>query len=198
MRGLKVKNRTFLIGAIVILLAFAYIQRYKTVNQVIKSAPIEKYSMGEEVEMQKDILINYTMEGYSVKVNQAEVLSYEEFLEKYHAKDEYTYVPDKVYDVEITLRNINAANETGINLTEFYIQGLAVCASVETNLCDIANPELKGAYAIALRENSELTIHLPFALYKENFRTDIWSDLENFDMYFVATLYPKKKIVQII
>lgn len=198
MKGSNHKKIVCLIAVVSILLAFPYVQRYKAVNREISSAPTKTYHMGEEVEMEKDILINYTMEGYSVKVNQAEVLSYEEFLVKYHGEDVYTYVPDKVYDVEITLRNRNAAKDTGINLVEFYIQGLAVCAGIDTNLCEIANPELNGAIAIALRENSEMVFHLPFALYEENFRTDIWNDLEHFEMYFVATLYPTKKIIQIV
>lgn len=195
MKYSKTQIKKIVIGVLLVLLTFAYVVRYKAINQEIQEAPIEEYHMGEEVEMQKNILINYTMEGYSIKVNQAEVLSYESFLNKYQAKDEYSYPPDKVYDVEVTLKNNNADKETGINLTEFYVQGLAVCAGVETNLCDIANPDLDGAYAIALRENSEMTIHLPFGLYEESFRRNIWEDLEDFDMYLVATLYPVKKVI---
>ena len=103
-----------------------------------------------------------------------------------------------MYDVEVTLKNNHADKDTGINLTELYVQGLAVCAGVDVNLCDIANPDLNGSYAIALRENSEMTIHLPFALYEENFRADIWDHLEDFDMYFVSTLYPVKKVIKLI
>ena len=86
-------------------LAAAYTVRYRQVNRELQGAPVVEYRIGEEVEMEKDFLINFTMEGYAVTVNRAEVLSYEEFLEKYDAEDEYTHVPDKVYDVEITLAN---------------------------------------------------------------------------------------------
>lgn len=198
MKCSKKQIKIVLICALLVFFTFTYVNRYKMVNREMQSPLIEEYHMGEEVEMQKNILINYTMEGYSIKVNQAEVLSYEAFLNKYNAKDEYTHVPDKVYDVEVTVKNIHADKDTGINLTEFYVQGLAVCAGVDVNLCDIANPDLDGAYAIALRENSEKTIHLPFALYEENFRADIWNNLEDFDMDFVATLYPVKKIIELL
>lgn len=182
---------------IAIFIMFAYTRRYNSVNQELRSPDVESYNLGEEVEMGKDILINYTMEGYSVAVNQAEVLTYEEFLNKYQAEDEYTYVPEKVYDVEITLKNINAADDTGINLSEYYVQGLAVCAGLDTNLCSAANPNLNGSYAIALRKDSEMVLHLPFALYQNNFRADTWNHMEDFDMSLVATLYPTKKIISL-
>ncbi|MBD5545230.1 MAG: DUF5028 domain-containing protein [Lachnospiraceae bacterium] len=196
------KQRTNLIKIISIsiigvLLVLAYAQRYRAVNQKLKAAPVQEYSMGEEVKMEQDILINYTMEGYSVSVDQAEVLSYKEFLKKYNAEDEYSYVPDKIYDVEMTLRNIDADDETGVSLAEFYVQGVAVCAGLDTNLLDQANPDLKGMYAIALRKDSSITIHMPFGLYEENFKKDVWNNLNDFNMNFVVTLYPTKKIIHL-
>lgn len=183
------------IGIICVLLVLAYAQRFHFVNQKLKAAPVKEYAIGEEIEMEQDILINYTMEGYSIRVNQAEVLSYKDFLKKYNAEDEYSYVPDKIYDVEVTLRNIDANDETGVNLSEFYIQGVAVCAGLDTDLLAQVNPNLKGMYEIALHKNSSITIHMPFGLYEENFKKDVWNHLNDFNMNFVATLYPTKKIV---
>jgi hypothetical protein len=189
--------KLILLGIVGVLVTIVYVHQYKVVNQRVKAAPVKEYSMGEEVEMGQDILMNYTMEGYSVCVNQAEVLTYEEFLKKYNAEDEYTYVPDKIYDVEITLRNKNADEETGINLSEFYVQGSAVSASIDTNLLSQVNPKLQGASAIALRKDSSVTIHMPFALYRDYFRKDVWEDLNDFNMNFVATLYPTKKVIHL-
>lgn len=186
-----------LVAVFTVILIFAYVLRFQAVNRQMKSAPVQEYRMGEEVQMEQDILINYTMEGYSIRVDDAEVLTYREFLDKYHAEDEYSYVPEKVYDIEVTLRNIDADEGTGINLIEFYIQGTAVCAGIDANLCSVANPELKGAYAIALRENSGMVLHLPFALYEENFREDTWKNLRDFEMNFVAALYPAKKVIKL-
>ena len=53
----------------------------------------------------------YILGGYALKVEQAEVLTYKQFLDKYNAEDEYSYVPDKIYDVEITLENIDAQDD---------------------------------------------------------------------------------------
>ena len=169
----------------------------RQVNRELQGAPVVEYRIGEEVEMEKDFLINFTMEGYAVTVNRAEVLSYEEFLEKYDAEDEYTHVPDKVYDVEITLANKGAEESVGVSLNEFRIQGLATGGSLDRNLLMVANPALGEEVSIALRKNTEMVFHLPFGLYEENFRKKNWENLDNYEMYFVATLYPTKKVIRL-
>lgn len=189
--------KRIIIVAIAISAAFAYRQRFISVNQEWPPTPVESYGIGEEVVMGKDLLINLTMEGYTLTVNEAEILTYEAFLEKYQGEDEYTYVPEKVYDINVTLKNIDADDNTGINWNEFYLQGMAVVQSLDSNLYTIANPKVKGATSIALRKNTEMEFHLPFALIKENFRTEIWNDLNNFEMDLIATLYPVKKIVKL-
>ena len=81
-----------------------------------------------------------------------EILTYKKFLRKYNLEDEFSVVPDKVYDVDITLRNINADDTTGIDLAELSVQGPAVYSSIDANLLSQANPSLKGSNAIALRK----------------------------------------------
>lgn len=193
----KGKKKIRIIMGIIFAVVFIKIcrLRYLEVNKEYKDAPVIPYQIGEEVAFEKDILMDYTMEGYSITVKDAEVLTYQEFLKKYNAKDEYTYVPEKVYDVTVVLKNIDANNETGVNFMDFYVQGLAVVASMESNLYAQANPKLDGVYQVALKKNSEMEFHLPFALWKLWFNNKTWNHLEDFDMNFVATLYPAKKVV---
>ena len=197
---MKMKKRAWKAALAVLVLAVlaaAYTVRYRQVNRELQGAPVGEYRIGEEGEMEKDFLINFTMEGYAVTVNRAEVLSYEEFLEKYDAEDEYTHVPDKVYDVEITLANKGAEESVGVSLNEFRIQGLATGGSLDRNLLMVAHPALGEEVSIALRENTEMVFHLPFGLYEENFRKKNWENLDDYEMYFVATLYPTKKVIRL-
>ena len=180
---------------VILLLAFAYAGRIRYVNRQLRDAPVQEFQTGEMVEFEKDILINETMEGYSIRVDRAEILDYEDFLEKYDAEDEYVYVPDKVYDVEVTLKNTDADEGTGISLLEFYVQGPAIVCGLNADLLGVANPQLDGAYAIALRDNSELVLHLPFELHEAYFKETTWDRLEDVDMNLVATLYPVKKVI---
>ena len=126
-----------------------YVDRYKSVNEEIKNPQVFEYKVGDWVDMDDDFLINYTMKGYSLRVIKSEVLSYEDFLKKYEIEDVYSYVPDRIYDVEIELKNKDAEQDVGVNLAEFYVQGLAVCAGIDTDLLSQANPALKGEFAIA-------------------------------------------------
>jgi hypothetical protein len=197
---MKIQRKQIKIIAVLIiftLLIVAYAYRVMAVNRKMPSAPVIKYDKGKDVEMGDDVLINYTMKGYSIKVNDAQPMTYKEFLKKYKVDDEYTNVPDKVYDVEVTIKNIDADSKTGINLNELYVQGIDVCASLDDNLLGQANPRLKGASAIALRKNSSFKVNLPFALFKYNFRSSVWNDLDNYDMNLVVTLYPTKKVIKL-
>lgn len=195
MKGIKKGVVITVILVFSIFLAFVCTARIRYVNRQLQDAPVQKFQTGETVAFEKDILINDTMEGYSVRVNRAEILDYKDFLKKYGVEDEYTYVPDKVYDVEVTLKNIDADEGTGINLIEFYVQGPAVVCGLNTDLLGVANPQLDGTYAIALRENTELVLHLPFDLNEVYFKERTWDHLEDLDMNLVATLYPAKKVI---
>lgn len=193
------KNIKIIIGIVICIIMFsAFGWRVEKVNSQIKMPEKEEYDIGEWVKFQDDFLINYTMKGYELRVNETQVITYDEFLKKYNAEDEYSYVPDKIYDVEITLKNVDADDTTGINLSEFYVQDIAVCAGIDINLCSIANPDFGGAYEIALRKGTQIIVHLPFSLYEENFRKDVWDNIENRDMNLVATLYPTKKVVHLL
>lgn len=194
---MKKSVKVILIGVLLLALVIAYIARLQAVNAEFHDTAVISYRMGEEVAFGTDILMDGTMEGYTITVNRAEVLTYSEFLEKYQLPDIYSYVPDKVYDVDVTIKNKGADPSAGINLLSFYVQGIAVCGGLNTNLFDEVNPDLEGIYAIALRDNSEIELHLPFGLWEYSFRTDIWNDLDDFKMDFVATLYPNKKIVHL-
>ena len=181
----------------IFLLLFLGQKRYREINQRIQSPEALYFAMGEEVEMEKDILMNYTMEGYSITVTDAEILTYSEFLDKHRLEDVYSHVPEKVYEVEVVLRNRNADADTGINLSEFYVQKGAICASLDMNLYSQANPDLEGVFMLALRPESEIILRLPFALYQDSFKARTWKDLENQELGLVVTLYPVKKVISL-
>lgn len=193
--GKKRKGICIALAGICVLAAYG--GRILAVNQKWENAPVEYYQKTEEVYMEKDILMDFTMEGYSAAVNEAQVMDYSEFLEKYNGKDEYSNVPEKVYDISVTIRNADAEDTTGINLTDFYIQGVAACESINMDLYHIANPQLANTYAIALRKNSEIELHLPFNLWEVNFRKKTWENLTDYPMFLVVTLYPVKKMISL-
>lgn len=187
-----------IVAVCLVVFSVVYVKSYIEVNSKWKDAPVEVYEKNEKVAMEDDILQNYTMKGYAIAVTDAEVMEYEDYLKKYGGKDEYTIVPDKVYDVTITLWNDGAEDGVGIDFNEFYIQGTATISSINDQLLDLANPAFKGSTAVALRPNTEMEMHLPFNLYEDFFRKNVWENLDTFDMYLVATLYPTKKMIKLV
>lgn len=182
---------------LVVFFAFIYCFQYVKANEFLKEAPEEIYAIEEVVWFEKDITLDCTMEGYGIVVNNAEILTSEEFLLKYNSKDKYYNMPSKIYDVCITLKNENAVEGTGVNFRDFYLQKNSVISSIDDKMYAIANPSVDGVYAIALRNNSEMEFHLPFALWEENFRKKTWEDLENLDINLVVTYYPTKKVISL-
>lgn len=172
-----------------------YGMRVSQVNTQMGDSSVEYYGKNTSVAFEDDVLMDYPMKGYTISVQQADILTYEEFNEKYDNKDKMSDPPEKVYDVEVVIKNVDAGSDTGIELSAFSIEGTGVYASVLSLLYETANPELEGVTGIALTPGKEMTFHLPFALFSYSFRESIWNDLEEFPMYLVATLYPTKKMI---
>lgn len=188
-----------IVAAIVILIVLCcvYIERVKKVNGLVSKTYTISYKMGETVEFGDDILINYPMTGYSIRVNEVDVINYDDFLKKYNANDEFTFVPDKIYEVNVTLSNNGANDDIGISLHEFYIQKFGAVNSLDANMLSVANPKLGGASDIALVKNSSIDISLTFGLYDYQYDKKTWEDIEDYGMNLVVTLYPTKKVVSL-
>lgn len=174
--------------------------RVVTVNSQVENIKVKKYQMGEEVKMGNDILFYGSMKGYSLTVDSAKVLNYEEFSEVYggNLEDINYSKADKLYDVCITLKNSGAAGDTGINFSNLYIQNSDVLASIDTFAYDLANPELAGNYAVCIRNNTEMQFHLPFHLIKGYFTEKNWDNIEKYNLNLVVTLFPTKKVVSLV
>lgn len=194
---MKKRIKYILIPALAVILLTLYILRVIAVNKDMKDAPLITYRIGEEVMFEDDILMDFTMKGYSITITDAEILTYEEYLKKYDLKDRFSDMPEKVYDVTILLKNIDADAETGLNFKDFSVQSGAERACFCYELYGASNPKVGGEYAVALRSDSEMEFYLPFALWEADFRTKTWNNLEDLDMNFVATLYPNKKVVRL-
>lgn len=176
-------------------LVFLGKKQYDKVNSRFLPIQFQSFVLGQEVEMEKDILMNDTMEGYSITVESSKILTYENFLKEHGLEDIYSHVPEKIYQLEVILRNKDAVYGTGVNLSEFYIQRGAICASMDLNLYSEINSEIDGVFMVALRPDSEIRLQLPFALYQSNFRKNTWEHLEAEKLGLVVALYPTKKVV---
>lgn len=194
------RYRKYLICVVVLILAALYSYRVYMVNARAERIPCQVYEMGETVPLGNNICFTYPMDGYSVKVLAADVLTNDEFLEKYDGKKENFPAYDmmqQIYDIELEISNEDNT-DTGIDLYGWYIQKDAALASFDAVYYREANKD-KGYVdtAIAVRPHTSVTLHAVFPLPKLNFKKRDYRDPERMDMDLVVTLYPEKKVIRL-
>lgn len=167
--------------------------------------PVKEYEIGEWVSMENDIFFDGgSMVGYEVRVQEVELLSVEQYLEKYsieysQKEKEELYLPEKVYDIHVKVRNTNKnlSDESGMNFWPLVLQGREMYCDINDELYGKANPAAKGNISFALKPNTEMEFWLPFNLREEWFTKKVWKNIEQYPLSFVLTKYPNKKIVRL-
>ena len=180
-----------LVSTIVILIG--YIGRVSYVyNHSVKAKSVY-YSIGEEVEIGDDYFdtSQERMKGYSVTMLDYEVVSIEEFKERYpdyhnERKAEYMCM------IKARFRNIdnNYGNAAGIDLGQYILQNRAYINFIDRD----AYPLINGfdSLKFALRVNTEKEMILPYHIDSLYISA---SKLKNGDSQLVVSLYPNKKII---
>ena len=158
------------------ILILAVFIRIAYVNINAERPVIQVYEMNTEV-FYEDNYFEYADEnrdGYSITVLSAKILKTEDFLKEQNIKelniptgDEYSdwekYIPEYVYDVTVHIKNTNC-KENGIDMFNTVLATDTAVLKVDEHIWDALYPHLGGSLKFALVENSEETIHLPFAI----------------------------------
>lgn len=171
--------------------------RINSVNSAAGYPVIQEYSVGDEVLMENDFFdsLDEAADGYSIKVTGKEILTREEFCQKYGAdNDELDENSDYLYLINLNVRNINNSNgsKNGINLRHFIFQNRGYI----TYLDDTAYPYVNDFkdYSFCLKYNTDKDFVMPIGINADQLSI---SDLENGDSKLVVTLYPHKKSISL-
>lgn len=142
---------------------------YVNAHPYEQPAPVEHYSMGEWVNLDGTYLVaDYqSPEGYSVKVNKAELMSPREYVEKYGAQG--ATLPEEgekrsVVSLEMEIRH-DGDGEVGLVLFEQRLipERRNIAYRYDPELWWEAEPALKDMPGVfALRPDSTYTVHIPF------------------------------------
>lgn len=185
------------------------------VNKDIDLPPVHTFEIGEEVPIEQNIFLDdfENMDGYTVTVNNAEIVSYDEFLAKYHyqesddsplfEEDDMNF-PEMVYDLHLTIKNTNLTEDLtehkGINFLNYHLTGTDFLLQISEPLYMIANPNLKTEIfeGFRLRSETEMDFHLPFYFAPSSIMERIQvEDILNDNVYLVVSLYPNQKQILI-
>lgn len=185
------------------------------VNKDVDLPPVHTFKIGEEVAIEQNIFLDdfENMDGYTVTVNDAKILSYEEFLAKYHYEDnkddplfevDDIFYPEMVYDLHLTIKNTNKTDDPnehqGINFINYNLVATDFLLQISDQLYDLANPDLEGGLeaGFRLRPESEMDFHLPFYFTPSSIIDPIQvDDIMNDHLYLPVSLYPNVKRILI-
>lgn len=185
------------------------------INKDIDLPPVHTFGIGEEVSLEQNIFLDdyENMDGYTVTVNHAEIVSYDEFLKKYNYQESKNTplfeendisFPEMVYDLHLTIKNTNTTDNpdkyNGINFLNYQLIGTNFLLQISDPLYMVANPNLEAKISegFRLRPNSELDFHLPFYFApSSNMERIQIEDIMNDKVYLVVSLYPNEKKILI-
>lgn len=192
--------KKIILPAVILLLAAGWGARVHSVNADLDLPQKTVYPLGDIVPVEHDYFDyeSEDMDGYSVQVLRSELVTAEEFLDRYNAGERLSELgpySDYVYAVEITVTNSSNpyVNEKGIALLLYNLVGKNYILSIDDVCFGMANPHMPGL-SFSLQQNASKTILLPFIVM--GWQNDYNDLLENPPMLQI-TQYPHQKMLEI-
>lgn len=123
------------------------------------------------------------IDGYSIRVNDAQMIPTEEYLEShgmtmdYYTESARMDIPDYIYEVNITAFNQDndQTGKTGIDFELLSLQGTTYNILVDDELYYAANPDMNDSIKLSLRPGSQYDICLPYPIYSQQYRKNQFS-----------------------
>ena len=181
-------------------LILAWSIRFYLVNRDIDLPAVRVFQKGENVPVEKDFFVysDEGMDGYNVKVLEAELVSVDTFLQSYNAGGQAENIgicTDYIYMVRVSFGNQynSFVNEKGIDLQVYYLKGTDYVLSLEDTCYRIANPDMPGT-SFSLRQGTDMELVLPFSVMSsQTSRDHILEDPPKLQI----SLYPHQKLLEL-
>lgn len=156
--------------------------------------------------------------GYSIRVDSAEVLSCDELLARFDLDNEdvrarldscMSSLPEKVCLITASMFNENSASGTGPSLSYFSCSGIDYGMYLDGALTIMANDSFRESYQdnlaaysmspleFTLENGSEETVYLVYDYNRGSFSSSHWERLSEDTLYLDLTWYPVKERVTV-
>lgn len=195
-------------GTAAIVIIILVVIRIANVNENIVYPEVKEYGMQEEAPIGDNIFMEdyEKMDGYSIAAEEAELLTYDEFLEKFqydeeeqgqlYEKDDMIY-PEMIYNVKVVIKNNNKEDdpEKGINLQNYVLYGKDFQLQLSALLYAVANPEMEsGQMSFRLKPETEMEFYLPFYFSPSRKVEPLQiEEVVNSKLYLPISLYPEQR-----
>ncbi len=174
---------------------------FTSVNAKAFRQEIEYCKMGETVELENNFFFQAQehLEGYSIRVNSAELRDYEELKAEYGEKSNRGFGNKYVCLLNVTVKN--AGNEDGyFNTMGFILFNGALGLPIDYEIWNMIDESIDGNTLLKLRENTEVTLTLPFSpqsLDEAANPKEVYKRLENDSFHFAVCDFPTRKLIEV-
>ena len=172
------------------------------INSTAERVPVKVHSMEQWVEYSDNFYDKATENrtGYSVKVVDAEVVAFDEFLKQNNIsvyKDEELFKPEYIYDVTVIIKNKNNT-DSGISMIDTTLNSINNIMQVDFDVFDALYPQLNGSISFSVKPGTEMEFHFPFVVANADFEKICDYDyLTNNTFYLNLSQYPIENSIEV-
>lgn len=187
---------------LVLLLGF----RIYNVTQEATVSEIKIHDFNKEVELGKNFFHSSeeVADGYIITVLESELLTLEEYTEKYdfdpsyiNEEDESNFPVTHIYEVKVRLKNVSNdyAGEQGIDFSKYALSGIDYKLNLEFDAYAISNPTMEGSLGVSVEKGDEFDFVLPFEISNH---AGLLKHIENSNAPFLqVSQYPVSNLLKI-
>lgn len=172
------------------------------VNSTVERVPVKVHSMKQWVEYGDNFYDKATenRNGYSVKVVDAEVIEFDDFLKQNNIsvyKDEELFKPEYIYDVTVIVKNENNT-DSGISMIDTTLNSINNIMQVDFDVFDTLYPQLNGSISFSVKPGTEMEFHFPFVVANADFEKICdYEYLTNNTFYLNLSQYPIENSIEV-
>ena len=172
------------------------------VNSTVERVPVKVHSMEQWVEYGDNFYDKATenRNGYSVKVVDAEVIAFDDFLKQNNIsvyKDEELFKPEYIYDVTVIVKNENNT-DSGISMIDTTLNSINNIMQVDFDVFDALYPQLNGSISFSVKPGTEMEFHFPFVVANADFEKICDYDyLTDNTFYLNLSQYPIENSIEV-
>lgn len=172
------------------------------VNSIVERVPVKVHSMEQWVEYGDNFYDKATenRNGYSVKVVNAKVVAFDEFLKQNNIsvyKDEELFKPEYIYDVTVIIKNKNNT-DCGISMIDTTLNSINNIMQVDFDVFDALYPQLNGSISFSVKPGTEMEFHFPFVVANADFEKICdYEYLTNNTFYLNLSQYPIENSIEV-
>lgn len=172
------------------------------VNSTVEKVPKKVHPMEQWVEYGDNFYDKATenRNGYSVKVVDAKVVAFDEFLKQNNIsvyKDEELFQPEYIYDVTVIVKNENNTT-SGISMIDTTLNSINNIMQVDFDVFDALYPQLNGSISFSVKPGTEMEFHFPFVVANADFEKICDYDyLASNTFYLNLSQYPIENSIEV-